>query len=100
MSTCLVVEPIHPAGIALLAEAGVAVRTLPLGARATVVREIADVEAVITRSSGLSAAEIEAAGRLLVIGNHGVGTNRIDVAAASRCGIAVVNTPGRPANAA
>jgi D-3-phosphoglycerate dehydrogenase / 2-oxoglutarate reductase len=94
VKTCLVVEPIHPAGIAMLDAAGVRVRALPLAERAAVVREIADVEAVITRSSGLTAAEIEAAPRLRVIGNHGVGTNRIDVATASRLGIAVVNTPG------
>lgn len=94
MTTCLVVEPIHPAGIELLTAAGVAVRKLAPAERATVIREIADVEAVITRSSGLTAAEIDAAPRLLVVGNHGVGTNRIDVARASERGIAVVNTPG------
>jgi D-3-phosphoglycerate dehydrogenase len=94
VKTCLVVEPIHPAGIAMLDAAGVRVRALPLAERPRVAEEIASVEAVITRSSGLSAAEIEAGERLLVIGNHGVGTNRIDVAAASRLGVAVVNTPG------
>ncbi len=94
MKTCLVVEPIHPTGIAMLDAAGVRVRALGLAERSRVAAEIASVEAVITRSSGLSASEIEAGERLLVIGNHGVGTNRIDVAAASRLGIAVVNTPG------
>ncbi len=37
---------------------------------------------------------IEAAPRLRVIGNYGVGYNNIDVGAATRRGVAVTNTPG------
>ncbi len=42
----------------------------------------------------LPAAMIEAASRLKVIGNYGVGYNNVDVAAATRRRISVTNTPG------
>ena len=62
----------------------------------------AKVRAVLPEATGLlptaldpiPAARIEAAPRLRVIGNYGVGYNNIDVGAATRRGIAVTNTPG------
>jgi D-3-phosphoglycerate dehydrogenase len=58
-----------------------------------VAREIGDVEAVITRDAGLTTAAIDAAPGLLVIANHGIGTNKIDVARAAELGVPIVFTP-------
>ncbi len=53
-----------------------------------------DVDAVIIRANGaVSRAVIDAAGRLKVIGRHGVGLDGIDLAAAKERGIKVVYTP-------
>ncbi len=55
---------------------------------------IADYDALLIRSDTRVTAEvIEAAKRLKVIGRAGVGVDNIDVAAATRHGILVVNTP-------
>ena len=94
MSTrCLIVQPIHADGIAVLRAAGVEPVAASASAMAVVAREIADADAVITRNAGLDRAAIDAAPRLRVIGNHGVGLDPVDVAHASAQGIAVVFTP-------
>ncbi len=55
---------------------------------------IADYDALLIRSDTRVTAEvIEAAKRLKVIGRAGVGVDNIDIAAATRNGILVVNTP-------
>jgi D-3-phosphoglycerate dehydrogenase len=51
-------------------------------------------DAVITRTSPVTAADIARARQLKVIGKHGVGVDNIAVAAARARGIPVVNTPG------
>jgi D-3-phosphoglycerate dehydrogenase len=60
---------------------------------ANVIREIADVTAVITRSAGLTATAMDAAPLLRVIGSHGIGVDAIAVDHATALGIPVVNTP-------
>ncbi|MEW6671955.1 MAG: hydroxyacid dehydrogenase [Thermodesulfobacteriota bacterium] len=53
-----------------------------------------DVDAIIFRGSGeVTKAIIESAVKLKVIGKHGVGLNAIDLDAARKCGVKVVNTP-------
>ncbi len=89
---CLIAEPIHPAGIAVLTAAGVTVRhaaTPDLDAHPS---ELADVDAIIVRHE-LRASAMDAAPRLAVIGNHGTGTDAVDLAHAAALGIPVVNTP-------
>ena len=57
-------------------------------------REIGDYEALIVRSrTRVTAAVLDAAGRLKVVGRAGVGVDNIDLAAASRRGVIVVNAP-------
>ena len=91
---CLIVQPIHAAGERRLEEAGIAVRRAPSADTADVVPLIGEAEAAITRNAGLEAASMDAAPRLRIVANHGVGVDRIDVAHATRLGLPVTNTPG------
>jgi phosphoglycerate dehydrogenase-like enzyme len=62
---------------------------------ATLIRLAADAVALIARgSSRITAAVIDAAPRLRVIGRTGVGIDAVDLVAATRRGIPVVITPG------
>ena len=90
---CLIVQPIHADGLAALRTAGVEAVPASAPDMATVAREIVGCDAVITRNAGLDRAAIDAASRLRVIGNHGVGLDPVDVAYASALGIPVVFTP-------
>ncbi|MBR0827724.1 hydroxyacid dehydrogenase [Bradyrhizobium manausense] len=91
--TCLIVQPIHQAGLDLLARGGLMLRHLKQADAQTLVREASDCVAVVTRSAGFPAAAIEVAPALRVIGSHGVGVDAIDVPLATARGIAVVNAP-------
>jgi D-3-phosphoglycerate dehydrogenase / 2-oxoglutarate reductase len=91
--TCLIVQPIHRAGLDILTRGGLALRQLHQFDLQAFVREVTDCVAVITRSAGFSAAAIEAAPALRVIGSHGVGVDAVDVPLATDRGIAVVNAP-------
>ncbi|MBA2964450.1 MULTISPECIES: hydroxyacid dehydrogenase [Ramlibacter] len=93
MPSCLVVQPIHPSGIRKLEAAGIEVRRASCADMATVAQEITGCAAVITRNAGLDTAAITAASSLRVIANHGIGTNKIDVAHATGLSIPIVFTP-------
>ncbi|MDR7586444.1 MAG: phosphoglycerate dehydrogenase [Armatimonadota bacterium] len=89
----LVTEPIDPAGLALLRQvADVDLRTdLSPDALLDAVRAC---DALIVRSeTPVTAAVIEAAPRLQVIGRAGVGVDNIDLDAATRRAVVVVNAP-------
>lgn len=90
---CLIVQPIHRAGLDILARAGLALRYLERVDAQTLAHEASDCVAVVTRSAGFSTRAIEAAPALRVIGSHGVGVDAIDVTLATERGIAVVNAP-------
>jgi D-3-phosphoglycerate dehydrogenase / 2-oxoglutarate reductase len=90
---CLVVQPIHEDGLAVLRRHGVEVVTAPDARPETILALVADVDAVITRNAGLSTAAIDAARRLRVIGNHGIGLDPVDVERATVLGVPVVFTP-------
>jgi D-3-phosphoglycerate dehydrogenase len=95
MTRCLVVQRIHPAGLAVLEAAGIDV-VMPLDDTPdAVLRRMPTVSAAITRNKGLSIEAIAAAPGLQVIGVHGTGTDAVPVAEATRRGIVVFNTPGR-----
>ena len=58
-------------------------------------KEIADADACVVRSgTHLTREVIEASKKLKVIGRAGVGLDNVDVEAASKKGIVVINTPG------
>jgi phosphoserine phosphatase SerB len=97
----LVTEPLHEAGVAQLErEFRVDVR---LGvAPGVLAREVRRYDALITRSGTPVRADLLAAGRerLKVVGRAGIGVDNIDIEAATRHGIAVVNAPNGNVRAA
>lgn len=97
MTKILVADPIAEEGLAIFKNAdghfALDVRTrLSL---AELKKAIADAEAVIVRSSTQLTADVLQAGKKLkLVGRAGVGVDNIDVPAASRQGVLVVNVPG------
>jgi D-3-phosphoglycerate dehydrogenase len=89
----LVADPIAPAGIQRLeghAQVDVRLKQSPLA----LVEAIPDYDALIVRSeTRVDAKIIEAGARLKVIGRAGAGVDNIDVEAATRAGVLVVNAP-------
>jgi len=89
----LVTDPIETQGIDILrqhAEVDVKKGIAPEGLRSI----IGDYDALVVRSQTKVTADIiEAADRLQIIGRAGVGVDNIDVDAATRRGIIVVNSP-------
>ncbi len=92
MPKILIVEHIHPAGEALLAEAGQMVFPDPQNANG-ILAAIGDCDALVVRNTKITRPILEAAPRLCVVGRHGVGYDFVDIAAASSLGIPVVYTP-------
>ncbi len=89
----LVAEPVAEEGVALLrAHHDVDVR--PGLAREDYIAILPDYDALVVRSQVQVDAEmIAAGGRLVVIGRAGVGVDNVDLDAATRAGIVVVNAP-------
>lgn len=88
----LVSQPVHEAGMALLASRCDVV-VAPDVAAATLRAAIGEAEGLLARTAPIPADVIDAAPRLRVIARHGVGVDNIDVAAATRRGIPVAYTP-------
>lgn len=91
---CLIVQPIHEDGIALLRKSGIEPVMCPSADMVTVSRLIGDCDAVITRDAGLSGEAIEAGAILKAIVIHGAGHDAVDKMAALLKGVLVCNTPG------
>lgn len=93
MSKVLVSDPVDNAGVEILSQvAQVDVKTgLPA---AELIKIIPEYDAIMIRSETKVTKEIiEAADRLKIIGRAGVGVDNVDVPAATRKGIVVVNSP-------
>src|SRR6202050_777934 len=88
----IVADKISERGIALLRETG---WDVVMPAPAALPSELTDADALIIRSATkASAALLEKASKLRVIGRAGVGVDNVDVEAATKCGVLVMNTPG------
>ena len=89
----LITEPLAEQGLEILrkhTDAEVRLKLKPQELKAI----IGDYEALVVRSETKVTAEIiEAGKKLLVVGRAGVGVDNIDVEAATRCGVMVVNAP-------
>ena len=93
MTRILVADPLAEDGIARLREVGeVVVQTKQT--ESDLVGLIGDFDALVVRSeTRVTAPVIDAGRRLRVVGRAGVGIDNIDVAAATRRGVLVVNAP-------
>jgi len=92
----LVADPVSQRGVEELAANGsleVVVKTgLP---EAEIIKIIPEFSALVVRSqTKVTAAVLEAATKLKVVGRAGVGVDNVDVEAATRHGVIVMNTPG------
>jgi D-3-phosphoglycerate dehydrogenase len=89
----LVADPIAEGGIERLRAAGEV--DVAIGLDPAALRErIADYDALVVRSETKVTAEVlEAAPRLRVVGRAGVGVDNIDIEAATRHGVLVLNAP-------
>jgi D-3-phosphoglycerate dehydrogenase len=100
----LVSDPLSEDGLARLAAAVDVVVAAPRieGSmnRAALLAALPDCDALIVRSgTRVDAEALEAGRRLRVVGRAGVGLDNIDVEAATRRGVLVMNTPGANATA-
>jgi D-3-phosphoglycerate dehydrogenase len=99
MDRVLVADKLAPEGMAILraaAEAGQLEVDERVGMKPDeLCRTIGDYQALIVRSASTVTKEVvDAAPQLRVIGRAGIGVDNIDVDAATKRGIAVMNTPG------
>ncbi|NIO38552.1 3-phosphoglycerate dehydrogenase, partial [Candidatus Bathyarchaeota archaeon] len=96
----LVCDPIHEVGIEKLEQAGFEVDIKPSLSGQELRNIISNYNVVIVRSRTKVTKEIVEAGKQLkVIGRVGAGLDNIDVEAAEKRGIKVLNTPEAPAEA-
>ncbi|HEY8463638.1 MAG TPA: phosphoglycerate dehydrogenase [Bacillota bacterium] len=94
MGRVLVSDPITAAGIELFKQAGLEVEVKTDHTREELLEKIKNYDALIVRSQTKVTADIiEAADNLKVIGRAGVGVDNVDVAAATKKGIIVLNAP-------
>jgi D-3-phosphoglycerate dehydrogenase len=91
----LIADKLESAGIDLLKAAGIEVETR-LGLKgAELAAALREFDAAIVRSQPKVTAEaFDSPGKLRAIARAGVGVDTIDVAAATRKGVVVMNTPG------
>jgi D-3-phosphoglycerate dehydrogenase len=96
----LVCDPIHDDGIKLLREAGYKVDIRTSITAPELLKVVEGFDAIVVRSrTKVTKQVLEAGKRLKAIARAGVGLDSIDVTAAERLGIEVVNSPEAPANA-
>ncbi|MEO8576408.1 MAG: phosphoglycerate dehydrogenase [Gemmatimonadales bacterium] len=92
----LVTDEIDPDGVELLrAEPSFVIDEIPTPKLPELLERIGDYDAFVGRSATKLPAEVlQRATKLKVIGRAGVGTDNIDIPAATALGIAIINAPG------
>jgi D-3-phosphoglycerate dehydrogenase len=94
MARILVTEQLAPGGLAQLRDAGHEVDERLDLAPAQLLQAVQGAHALIIRSATKVTADVlEAAPDLVVVGRAGIGLDNVDVAAATRRGVMVVNAP-------
>ncbi|MDP9433331.1 MAG: phosphoglycerate dehydrogenase [Actinomycetota bacterium] len=89
----LVAEELSPAGLELLGD-DFEIRSVDGADRSALLPALADVDAVIVRSATkIDAEALAAAPRLQVVARAGIGLDNVDVPAATKAGVLVVNAP-------
>ncbi len=92
MPIITLLESIHPAGVEILRQSAT-VRELSGPDDPRLPEALADSDAIIVRSTPITAAYPNQGMRLRVIGRHGAGIDNIDGKLAAERGIRIVNTP-------
>jgi D-3-phosphoglycerate dehydrogenase len=97
----LLCDPIDLEGVKRLEKAGFAVDAMPTISKDELKQKVSNYEVLIVRSrTKVTKSIIEAGKRLKLVGRAGVGLDNIDLEAAEKKGVKVLNTPEAPANAA
>ncbi len=95
MEKILVSDKLAPEGVEILKESGFDVDYRPGLEKEELKKIIGDYEAIVIRSqTKLTADVIEKADKLKIIGRAGVGLDNVDISAATKKGIIVMNAPG------
>jgi D-3-phosphoglycerate dehydrogenase len=95
MPRVLVVDKIHPSGLALLRQrSGITIETLEVPTPATLLEGARGADGIVIRTSPLPGGAIAAAGQLKIVSRHGVGYDNVDLAALNsrRIPLAVVGS--------
>ena len=96
----LICDPIHEDGVEMLRKAGFEVDMKLSATECELVKAVSRYDAIIVRSRTKVTAQIlEAGKRLRVVARSGVGLDNIDLEAAERRGVEVVNSPEASSNA-
>lgn len=91
----IMTDPIDDLGKSILTDSGIDIVDIPFKNRDDVLKALPEVDGWIVRSdTSITSDFLKKAARLKVIGRAGVGVDNIDVAAATRRGVVVMNTPG------
>lgn len=91
----LVSDKLSEKGVAILRDGGLDVDVKTGFSPEELLKIIGEYDGLVVRSSTQATAELISAGtRLKVIGRAGAGVDNIDIAAASKQGVVVMNTPG------
>ena len=94
MPRVLIADGLGGAGLAILRSAEVEIREVAADEKGRLGELVAECDALVVRSTTRVTAELLAASaRLRVVGRAGIGVDNIDVEAATRLGIVVVNAP-------
>lgn len=91
MKTVLIPEDIAEVGKAYLRERGYAIRMGRGTDKASLIADIADVDAVLFRNEAYDRDVLDAAKNVKVMARHGVGVDKVDLAYAQELGIWVTN---------
>lgn len=95
LRSVLISDPVDESCAALLTEYGVPVTTKYKLSKEELVKELQNHDALIVRSETKVTADIiSSSSNLRVVGRAGTGVDNIDLQAATRKGIVVLNTPG------
>ena len=91
----LIADTIHPVCAEVLRRAGIEAAHCPGIGGEELLEAVADVEGIAVRSdTRITEAVMRAAPRLRVVGRAGAGVDNIDVEAATKRGVVVMNAPG------
>jgi D-3-phosphoglycerate dehydrogenase len=91
----LISDNLSPVGVEILKKAGLDVDARSKTSVEEIEKIIGDFDALIIRSATkVTAGLLEKAGKLKVVGRAGSGLDNVDIPAATKKGVAVMNTPG------